>query len=752
MNHSPLPNAGSSEAPRFDGDASSLVSFFEDYEVVADAAQLTMAMKISGVVRYVAAVERDTWRYTASQHNDNWDNFKTEILNLYPGAMELLKPTLQDAERLVENARAIPISSANELAAYYRKARTILLPLVDEGETGSIQASKLMLQGLPSDLRQRTEAYLTISNPTAAAKVVYKLQNVYDAAAHIIKDGNAPYFGLQDAVRTTSLSLEFTDSNSNTDLAGDCPMSRVTPITSFTYEPIIFIDDAGKFLFIAHPEVVDDSLGALEQHMKNMPQIQDHGTLVTTTLSILSDGLAIDMDLPRSELAQKQWLTITYQAKEWVSTRRRFSTYLKEFKNLESKMYVIATCKFLRTTRKLLDSPSTTAQNGALLSTQRPENFAAVYNGRPCTLTGPNIGIYHPIFSKFRRKVANQPGLVRALSAQERLCAASRLLDTSAQYFSVEAERHAALERDLEILLSSGRFTAKETTVSFGSRTFKLGGNRLANCPLVSFLLNLLWELKNGIGLGDCDPIEQATRGYMIMATSEELRKLREISCIPIFILGITGPNLTISGAIYLDGVVTERLTDYISLIPHRRFPPRSQRAVFHATLTSPTEPGRECIVKFTTRYNADAHRLMYGAGIAPELIYCQYEPDVDRRCVITEYVYHDLGKLPTVEAIEKLKAGLKLLHDNDYVFGDLRDANIIVNSDGNVFLIDFDWCDKVGKAFYPHDLNTNGVTYAAGVEGGHAITRAHDEEMLNLYVASVEEQRPRAHSAQQLA
>ncbi|KAJ8517158.1 hypothetical protein ONZ45_g5633 [Pleurotus djamor] len=110
-------------------------------------------------------------------------------------------------------------------------------------------------------------------------------------------------------------------------------------------------------------------------------------------------------------------------------------------------------------------------------------------------------------------------------------------------------------------------------------------------------------------------------------------------------------------------------------------------------------------------RPDADAHRLMYDAGVAPELIYCQYEPDVGERCIVSEYIHDDLSKLPTDEAIEKLKAGLKLLHDNDYVFGDLRDANIIVNSEGNVFLIDFDWCDKVGHAFYPHDLNTNGVT-----------------------------------------
>ncbi|KAJ8495018.1 hypothetical protein ONZ45_g13040 [Pleurotus djamor] len=511
-----------------------------------------------------------------------------------------------------------------------------------------------------------------------------------------------------------------------------------------TYDPIIFVDDTGKFLCIDHPTVKDDMLDSLEQFIKTMARFQNIGTIMDTTLSILSEDSAIDMELPYGRLVAKQdWLTIANNATPWRSLRVPFSHYLAKMNNLRSKIYVIA---------KLARQPS-------------------------------------------RFELANKH------LGQERLSAASRLLDTSADYFSDEPQRHAALVADLEVLLSSGRFSAKETTLNFGNLTFKQDGIRPASCPLAPSLLNLLWELNNGMGLGDSDPIERATRGYMIMVKSEELVPLRRISCIPVFLLGITGPNLTVSGAVYLDGIVTEHLTDVISLIPRssgkpieynskrealvhriahiftvldeclvdldeyyrtveapapdtlfpaphfasfvngdekytlsytdRRFPLRSQRTVFNATLTSPMRPDRECIVKFTDRYNADAHRLMYDAGVAPELIHCQYEPD----------------HFPTNEAIEKLKAGFKLLHDNDYVFGDLRDANIIVNSEGNVFLIDFDWCDKVGHAFYPHDLNTNGVTYAAGVEGGHAITKAHDEEMLDIYIASIEQLRRDAHS-----
>jgi len=54
----------------------------------------------------------------------------------------------------------------------------------------------------------------------------------------------------------------------------------------------------------------------------------------------------------------------------------------------------------------------------------------------------------------------------------------------------------------------------------------------------------------------------------------------------------------------------------------------------------------------------------------------------------------------------EMARKAVDLLHDNDIVFGDLRDPNILVTPEGHVLLIDFDWPGRDGESRYPASLN----------------------------------------------
>ncbi|KAL0960525.1 hypothetical protein HGRIS_005562 [Hohenbuehelia grisea] len=75
-------------------------------------------------------------------------------------------------------------------------------------------------------------------------------------------------------------------------------------------------------------------------------------------------------------------------------------------------------------------------------------------------------------------------------------------------------------------------------------------------------------EVRNGVGLGETDPVEQAVKGYEMLVTSPDLKGLRRASCMPAFLLGISGPFITVAGAVYVDGVVCQRLGDMLSLVP----------------------------------------------------------------------------------------------------------------------------------------------------------------------------------------
>ncbi|KIJ13061.1 hypothetical protein PAXINDRAFT_100881 [Paxillus involutus ATCC 200175] len=114
-------------------------------------------------------------------------------------------------------------------------------------------------------------------------------------------------------------------------------------------------------------------------------------------------------------------------------------------------------------------------------------------------------------------------------------------------------------------------------------------------------------------------------------------------------------------------------------------------------------------VVKFVTKYGADLHREMAAAGFAPNLFYCgpiEVDGDTpsygDLQMVVMEYV--DGLMLP--KRLKKIPAGLqstlrqmiKCLHHKGFVFGDLRNPDIMITKeDDKAQLIDFEWAGKGG-------------------------------------------------------
>ncbi len=78
------------------------------------------------------------------------------------------------------------------------------------------------------------------------------------------------------------------------------------------------------------------------------------------------------------------------------------------------------------------------------------------------------------------------------------------------------------------------------------------------------------------------------------------------------------------------------------------------------------------------------------------------------------------------------LKLAVDLLHKNHFVFGDLREPNIIIRAENDLFLVDFDWCGLFGTTEYPLDIYMGpGINWPEGVAPGATITEAHDNERM---------------------
>ena len=143
-------------------------------------------------------------------------------------------------------------------------------------------------------------------------------------------------------------------------------------------------------------------------------------------------------------------------------------------------------------------------------------------------------------------------------------------------------------------------------------------------------------------------------------------------------------------------------------------------------------------LVKFTEKYNEDAHRLLANNDppLAPTLYHCirvigglymvvmEYMPNAKN--LRSFFGSSCLPPLPNAKAVRRdLTKALNLLHGQDFVFGDLRPPNILYSPEDNrAFLVDFDWVGKHKEDRYPACLST-GVDL--GVYKWQIMKKSHD-------------------------
>jgi len=153
------------------------------------------------------------------------------------------------------------------------------------------------------------------------------------------------------------------------------------------------------------------------------------------------------------------------------------------------------------------------------------------------------------------------------------------------------------------------------------------------------------------------------------------------------------------------------------------------------------TETSDEVVlVKFSVKYHENAHRLLASADppLAPALHFFTRVVG-DMYMIVMEYVPKSKGQSlfvapppqPALDNIRKdIDRALNLLHENDLVFGDLREPNVLYlpEDGGRVLLVDFDRAGRDGKDRYPACLKPDANL---GVVRGQIMEKAHDRENL---------------------
>jgi hypothetical protein len=157
--------------------------------------------------------------------------------------------------------------------------------------------------------------------------------------------------------------------------------------------------------------------------------------------------------------------------------------------------------------------------------------------------------------------------------------------------------------------------------------------------------------------------------------------------------------------------------------------------AIFSARLAN----GEAIFVKFVTRYNLKAHQLLELEGLAPRLRHCSERRDGETHFVVVmdrlvgHHMHNEIFQEVDLARVERAK---NLLHENNYVFGDLRPNNIFKPMDGTgVVLVDFDWCGQDGIDRYPPFLNKDkSCGWHRDVRGGRVMRKVHDDHLFNAF------------------
>ena len=141
-------------------------------------------------------------------------------------------------------------------------------------------------------------------------------------------------------------------------------------------------------------------------------------------------------------------------------------------------------------------------------------------------------------------------------------------------------------------------------------------------------------------------------------------------------------------------------------------------------------------VVKFTTRYDDAAHKLLGEARLAPKLRYFARLVS-GHYMVVMDFIDHPpLSDRPKqdnyLDICQRVGEAVELLHKHNLVFGDLRPQNIILDpaNENSPLLIDFDFTGTHGVDRYPASWTTK--KHHPEVRRNGIMVKEHDTFLLD--------------------
>ncbi|KAJ4473447.1 hypothetical protein C8J55DRAFT_433734 [Lentinula edodes] len=193
----PLPKRDERSAPKFDPKNEALLpNFFKEFERTAKAAGIdedSDRMKKT-VLGYLDAKTMKFWQSLDTFDDDakTWEEFKTEILDYYPGATGTAEVTTEELVRVVETFQKKTISTTQELAEYHREFAVVAKALRTQGTLSEILIAQHYVRPFPESIRSRIGTGLYVHYPTKKVGQAYTINEIRKVVTFLLSDASAP--------------------------------------------------------------------------------------------------------------------------------------------------------------------------------------------------------------------------------------------------------------------------------------------------------------------------------------------------------------------------------------------------------------------------------------------------------------------------------------------------------------------------------------------------------------------------------
>ena len=176
-------------APKFDGKTPTLLPrFLEDVDILGTVAGITDLEKICAAIRYADLKEAEGWELLdeVDANPPDWANFARGVKKLYPGCKGANRYCWADIQYLVQEFRAKPMRTLEDLGEYQRKFLKIAHILINSRKLSDLDRDTLFLSGLPADLETQVRQRLLITKSTHHPSDPYPIADIIEATQFLL--------------------------------------------------------------------------------------------------------------------------------------------------------------------------------------------------------------------------------------------------------------------------------------------------------------------------------------------------------------------------------------------------------------------------------------------------------------------------------------------------------------------------------------------------------------------------------------